>query len=351
MDWSNQPFTITITHHPRSSPWALPATCGKVSWAENSSPSRLGEFLASLYKPEILTADCGQGREASGKPGSRQFGRGFEKCSDLPPPVVLLHNHNGPLLFSTHLQLGDVRLVLPPLPVGRDHNLAVPQLDPVLASVPPSPDLLDQHHQLVHAVPPPLLQLVDHPQWPDEDLAPSKGVFFCGNGQIPQHVGHSLVVGFKIWVGFPVNWELEDKGEGTGRDNMTEDCIRRLRRRGGNRGGKKLLWWRAGCSNHLSLSLSFYLSLSFLVSGRKLAGIIHLWLCLCLCICVRLQKVIYGLNKRLWWRLAASLSLPLSLSFYYQKVRWGLKKLLWWRLSIIYHLHRRSVPPRPRMAA
>ena len=70
----------------------------------------------------------------------KAIGRGFEKCSDLPPPVVLLHNHNGPLLFSTHLQLGDVRLVLPPLPVRRDNDLRVSQLHPVLSGVPPDED-------------------------------------------------------------------------------------------------------------------------------------------------------------------------------------------------------------------
>ena len=77
---------------------------------------------------------------------------------------MLLHNDNGPLLLPPHLQLRDVRLVFPPLPVGRDHDLAVPQLDPVLPRVPPPPDLLDEHHQLLQPVPPPLLQLVHHPQ-------------------------------------------------------------------------------------------------------------------------------------------------------------------------------------------
>ena len=34
--------------------------------------------------------------------------------SHLPPPVVLLDDDDGPLLLPPHLQLGDVRLVLPP---------------------------------------------------------------------------------------------------------------------------------------------------------------------------------------------------------------------------------------------
>ena len=60
--------------------------------------------------------------------------------SHLPPPVVLLDDDDGPLLLPSHLQLGDVRLVLPPLPVCRDNDLRVSQLHPVLSGVPPDED-------------------------------------------------------------------------------------------------------------------------------------------------------------------------------------------------------------------
>ena len=42
--------------------------------------------------------------------------------SHLPPPVVLLDDDDGPLLLPSHLQLGDVRLVLPPENDGDDEN-------------------------------------------------------------------------------------------------------------------------------------------------------------------------------------------------------------------------------------
>ena len=42
---------------------------------------------------------------------------------------MLLQDDDGPLLLAALLELGDVGLVLPPLPVGADHDLGLPQLD------------------------------------------------------------------------------------------------------------------------------------------------------------------------------------------------------------------------------
>ena len=93
---------------------------------------------------------------------------------------MLLQDDDGPLLLAALLELGDVGLVLPPLPVGADHDLGLPQLDqseglarsrdtasrpitahlaPALPRPPAAVDLLDDGDELLHAVPPPLLQL------------------------------------------------------------------------------------------------------------------------------------------------------------------------------------------------
>lgn len=50
-------------------------------------------------------------------------GEGGEPPGHLPPPVVLLDDDHGPLLLPPDLELRDVTLVLPPLPVGADHDL------------------------------------------------------------------------------------------------------------------------------------------------------------------------------------------------------------------------------------
>ena len=51
------------------------------------------------------------------------MGEGGEPPGHLPPPVVLLDDDDGPLLLAAHLELSDVTLVLPALPVSADDDL------------------------------------------------------------------------------------------------------------------------------------------------------------------------------------------------------------------------------------
>ena len=120
------------------------------------------------------------------------MGEGGEPPGHLPPPVVLLDDDDGPLLLAAHLELRDVALVLPALPVSTDHDLRLPQLVPALARPPAPVNLLDDGDQLLHPVPPPLLQLVQDAHRPDEDLCPPKGVFPGTEGQLAEKISHSL---------------------------------------------------------------------------------------------------------------------------------------------------------------
>lgn len=120
------------------------------------------------------------------------MGEGREPPGHLPPPVVLLDDDDGPLLLPAHLELRDVALVLPALPVSTDHDLRLPQLVPALARLPAPVNLLDDDDQLVHTVPPPLFQLVEDVHSPDKDLCPSKGVFSGTDGKLAKEISYSL---------------------------------------------------------------------------------------------------------------------------------------------------------------
>ena len=120
------------------------------------------------------------------------MGEGGEPPGHLPPPVVLLDDDDGPLLLPAHLELRDVALVLPALPVSADHDLRLPQLVPALARLPAPVNFLDDDDELVHPVPPPLLQLVQDVQSPDKDLCSSKGVFSGTDGKLAKEISYSL---------------------------------------------------------------------------------------------------------------------------------------------------------------
>ena len=51
------------------------------------------------------------------------MGETSEPPGHLPPPVVLLDDDHSPLLLPPHLELCDVALVLPSLPVSADDDL------------------------------------------------------------------------------------------------------------------------------------------------------------------------------------------------------------------------------------
>ena len=120
------------------------------------------------------------------------MGQTSEPPGHLPPPVVLLNDDDGPLLLAAHLELRDVALVLPALPVSADNDLRLPQLVPALARPPAPVNLLDDDDELLHPVPPPLLQLVQDVHRPDEDLCPPKRVFSGTDGKLTKEISYSL---------------------------------------------------------------------------------------------------------------------------------------------------------------
>ena len=71
-------------------------------------------------------------------------------------------------------------------------HLAVAQLGPVSARDVAAPQLLYEDDQLLHALPPPLLQLVQAGEAADEDLGAAEGVLVGTNRQLAQEVGHTL---------------------------------------------------------------------------------------------------------------------------------------------------------------
>ena len=116
-----------------------------------------------------------------------------EFLADLPDPVVLLYEEDGPLGAPAQLQLRHVRLVLPPLPVGGDDHLAVAQLGPVAPRNEAAPELLDEDDQLFDPLAPPLLQLVEAGEAADEDLGTAEDVLIGANRQFAQEVGYALL--------------------------------------------------------------------------------------------------------------------------------------------------------------
>ena len=75
-----------------------------------------------------------------------------------PCPYRPLNEYGGPLGLPPLLQIGDVRLLLPPLVVRRDDDLRVAEPRHLLARGEAAVRLLDERGQVVHARPPELLQ-------------------------------------------------------------------------------------------------------------------------------------------------------------------------------------------------
>jgi hypothetical protein len=69
----------------------------------------------------------------------------------LPRPEVLLNEHGSPLLILPLLEVLDVRLFLPALPVGGDNDLRVPERHQPLPDCKPAKRLLDEGGEVVDA--------------------------------------------------------------------------------------------------------------------------------------------------------------------------------------------------------
>ena len=80
---------------------------------------------------------------ADGRLGGEVVRQRYQPPPDLPPPVILLDDCHGPLLLPPLLELRDVALVFPLLPVGTNHNLRFPKLHPILSGPPTSPNFLN----------------------------------------------------------------------------------------------------------------------------------------------------------------------------------------------------------------
>ena len=88
-----------------------------------------------------------------------------------PCPYCPLNEYGGPLGLPPLLQIGDVRLLLPPLVVRRDDDLRVAEPRHLLARGEAAVRLLDERGQVVDARPPQLLQDLDLVQWGGKLLA------------------------------------------------------------------------------------------------------------------------------------------------------------------------------------
>ena len=77
----------------------------------------------------------------------------YQPCPDCP-----LNEYGGPLSLSPLLQIGDVRLLLPPLVVRRDDDLRVAEPRHLLTRGEAAVRLLDERGQVVNTCPSELLQ-------------------------------------------------------------------------------------------------------------------------------------------------------------------------------------------------